>query len=235
MCVAEVTQAKRVQFALGPPAKGSSDAQPLLQQLAVGTIVTLRGLKSRQELNGQSATIVKLKEASGRYAVKLQMTGEVIALRPEALEAKATTHNGSEGRVPVPSGSEGSSGSSGDESSPGASESIPEGLPEGFISGWQDVLVLMLVCLMDVATTLMLIPVSPFFFGQRWWLSLMVVYFGTRPNFTLKLMGWGTPTPTGKLADSFASVCVLCTAYWYVSNHEPGWNEPAPEYRNMFA
>ena len=62
MCVADsaAQQArgrddKKVQFVLSPEEKGS---QP---QLGVGTVVTLRGLKSRQELNGTCATIIKLK------------------------------------------------------------------------------------------------------------------------------------------------------------------------------
>ena len=63
-------------------------AEQMPGQLETGTVVIIRGLKAKPELNGKVATVESLNEENGRYNVKLE-AGEVLALKPEALELPA--------------------------------------------------------------------------------------------------------------------------------------------------
>ena len=58
-----------------------SESSPTLE---TGTVVIIRGLKAKPELNGKAATVESFNEESGRYNVKLE-AGDIFALKPEAL------------------------------------------------------------------------------------------------------------------------------------------------------
>ena len=58
--------------------------QPLLLP---GTRVTVRGLQSKPQLNGASATILEFDRTSGRYATALWDSGSMLGLKPANVEA----------------------------------------------------------------------------------------------------------------------------------------------------
>ena len=53
--------------------------------LESGSAVTIGELKNRADLNGQNATIIEYKSSMGRFAVKLTIGGETVAVKRENL------------------------------------------------------------------------------------------------------------------------------------------------------
>ena len=68
-----------------PPPPEAATSAPLPATTAAGTIVFIRGLKARPELNGRRATIDSFSEESGRFSVRLD-AGDVLSLKPESIQ-----------------------------------------------------------------------------------------------------------------------------------------------------
>ena len=60
-----------------------------LLALEDGATVTLRGLRSRVELNGSEATVIDFRKHKGRFAVRVDATDEIIAVKPTSLRKAA--------------------------------------------------------------------------------------------------------------------------------------------------
>lgn len=73
---------KRVTGPAGAPPR------PRRMTLSIGAEVTLVGLKSASELNGEEATVARYNVLSGRWEAKIVRTGEIKAFRAENLRPK---------------------------------------------------------------------------------------------------------------------------------------------------
>ena len=71
------------------PATGAAVVEPT--QGLVGRRVTINGLASKPELNGTHGLAISFDDAKGRYNVKLDATGSLMALKPTALAAADDT------------------------------------------------------------------------------------------------------------------------------------------------